>query len=442
MPALRPERRFWVAALALATLGTLHGLVYVPFAGPRLGDSPGYTAAADALRAASYTTPLPAVDVTGYEFHPAARGAPERQTYRTPGYPALLAVTGHGGRRPLVLVAAQALLTGASILLLALVIRRAVSERAALAAAALLALDPFTKHYVPRIMSEVLAGFLAVATAYAFARAWPRASLPWWALAGVLSAALALTRPVFAFLVPLLALAAVASRGDVRSRLTAALACVAASAVLLGPWLAWEHAATGRWTIASFGQGWNLLFGAHGEGLARTAVEVASSPAFRRDFDSVHVLAPPTAELRSDPTAHPRYLGQADVEQVAAARRLYRDRLREAPHEVVGEIAYRAYFLWMVREDWRQPGGLADLGLRLLYWLALVLAISGLVIAFRAGGIERALAIAVVAFTAISAFHHVEARYAIPVRGLYLAFVGLALLSAFDAVRGVRASRG
>jgi hypothetical protein len=47
-------------------LGALHGLVYVPFAGPRLGDTPGYVAAAQAIRDGSYSTPLPDVDVTGY----------------------------------------------------------------------------------------------------------------------------------------------------------------------------------------------------------------------------------------------------------------------------------------------------------------------------------------------------------------------------------------
>jgi 4-amino-4-deoxy-L-arabinose transferase-like glycosyltransferase len=426
------RRSFTTAVLALGVVGALHGLIYVPFAGPRLGDSPGYEAAAHAIRHGGYTTPLPDVDVTGLPIPASAQGAPERQTYRTPGYPLLLAAADYGGARPLVLIVVQALLTGFGVILVALTARRLWSGRAGLLAGALAAVDPFPKHYVPRVLSEALAGFLVAATAYAFVRAWQERAPAWWALTGLATATLTLTRPLFVLAVPLVLLAAL-----LRRSWRGALTCAAACAVLLAPWLAWEGDVTGRVTMASFGEGWNLLLAAHGEGLHRTAVEVERSPAYVRDFDSVHRFAPSAAALRTDPEAHPHYLARADAEQRRLAEHLYWKRLRHEPLTVLGEVVYRGYFLWMAHEDWVQPRGFVWL-LRAADWLVLALAAVGAALAFRLGGAGRALALFLVLFTLVNAVHHVEARYAMPVRGLYVAFVALALLTALDALRSER----
>ena len=412
----------------LGVVGALHGLIYVPFAGPRLGDSPGYEAAAHAIRHGSYTTPLPDVDVTGLPIPGSAQGAPERQTYRTPGYPLLLAAADYGGARPLVLILVQALLTGAGVILVAFTARRLWSERAGLLAGVLAAVDPFPKHYVPRVLSEALAGFLVAATAYAFVRAWQGRAPEWWALAGLATAALTLTRPLFVLVVPLVVLAAL-----LRRSWRGAVASAAACALLLGPWLAWEGDVAGRVTMASFGEGWNLLLAAHGEGLHRTAVEVERSPAYVRDFLSVHRLAPSAAALHTDPEAHPHYLARADAEQRRLAEHLYWKRLRHEPLTVLGEVVYRGYFLWMAHEDWVQPSRLLPL-LRAVDWLTLALAAAGAALAFRLGGAGRALALFLVLFTLVNAVHHVEARYAMPVRGLYVAFVALALLGLLDVL--------
>jgi 4-amino-4-deoxy-L-arabinose transferase-like glycosyltransferase len=419
-------------------VGAVQGLIYVPFAGPRLGDSPGYEAAAHAIRHGSYTTSLPDVDVTELPIPETAQGAPERQTYRTPGYPLLLAAADYGGARPLVLIVVQALLTGAGVILVALTARRLWSERVGLLAGLLAAIDPWPKHYVPRVLSEALAGFLVAAAAYAFVRARQERAPPWWALTGVATAALALTRPLFVLVVPLVVLAAL-----LRRSWRGALACAGASALLLAPWLAWEGDVTGRVTMASFGEGWNLLIAAHGEGLHRSAVEVERSPAYLHDFRSVHRFAPSAAALRTDPEAHPRYLARADAEQRRLAKHLYWKRLRHEPLTVLGEVVYRGYFLWMAHEDWVQPAALLPL-LRAVDWLTLALAAAGAALAFRIGGAGRALALFLVLFTLVNAVHHVEARYAMPVRGLQVAFVALALLTALDALRSQRreAERG
>jgi 4-amino-4-deoxy-L-arabinose transferase-like glycosyltransferase len=426
-------RRFAVAAVVLGLVGGAHGLVYVPFAGPVLGDTPGYVAAAKAIRAGTYSTPLPDVDVTALHIPDSAQGKPERQSYRTPGFPLLLAATGWGGAgRPWILYVVQAILTGIAAVLVALTARRLWGERAGLVAGGLAALDPYPKHYVPRILSEALAGFLVALAAYAVVRAWQSRSAWWWAAAGAATSALTLTRPLFGLAVPLVLLAALLVRSW-----RGALAGAAACALLLGPWLAWEGDVAGKVTLSSFGEGWNLLIAAHGEGLHRTAVEVERSPAYVRDFVSVHRFAPSAQELRRNPEAHPHYLARADAEQRHLAWRLYRRRLDHEPLTVLGEVAYRGYFLWMAHEDWVQPRGFVWL-LRAADWLVLALAAAGAAIAARRGGAGRALALFLVLFTVVNAIHHVEARYAMPVRGLYVAFVGLALLALAGRVRGER----
>jgi 4-amino-4-deoxy-L-arabinose transferase-like glycosyltransferase len=441
-PVIVKSDRFMLLALAAAVVGGVHGFVYVPFAGHVLGDTPTYTAPAQALLSGSYSTPLPKVDVTGLRIPTSARGALERQTYRTPGYPLLLAGVGGGTtqRSIDVVIAVQAMLSGLTVLLLALVFRRLWNERVALLGAYLAALDPFTKHYVTRILTEVLAGVLVAAAAYAFVRAWQSRGIAAWAVFGALGAALALTRPLFVFALPLAVLGLALRRIPLRDRLRAIAATVAAAAVLLAPWLAWTSAATGRPMMQSFGEGWNLLLAAHGEGLRRTAVEVQASPAFRRDFDSVHRFAPSADALRRDPDAHPRYLVRADAQQRDRAFDLYETRLRNDPLDVIGETAYRAYFLWMAHEDWRQPGGLPLLGLRLLDWLTLLIVGAGVIAALRLGGAGRALAIFLLTFTAVNAVHHVEARYAMPVRELALGYAAFALAAAVGAARALVAS--
>jgi 4-amino-4-deoxy-L-arabinose transferase-like glycosyltransferase len=415
------ERRFRAAAGILGVVAALHGLVYVPFAGHRLGDTESYVIAAKSILHGSYTTPLPRVDVTGLRIPTSAVGSPERQTYRTPGYPLLLAATGGGGPGAPTdaIIAVQALLAGLTTVVLVLAFRRLWTERFALLAGAISALDPYPKHYVTRILSEVLAGFLVAVTAYAFVRAWQERSARWWAATGVAAGALTLTRPLFALAIPLLALATLP-----RPRLLAAV--VAGAALLIVPWLGWTTATTGRPALASFGEGWNLLLAAHGEGLHHTAVQIERSASYRRDFDSVHRFAPTAQELRTNPEAHPRYLVKADSEQRRLAEDLYGHRLAHEPWQVAWEVVYRCYFLWEAHEDWVQPSWLLPI-LRAIDWASLLLATVGGWFAFRAGGAARALGLFLVAFTLVNGIHHVEARYAMPVRGLFLAFAALAL---------------
>jgi 4-amino-4-deoxy-L-arabinose transferase-like glycosyltransferase len=415
------DRRFRATACVLGVAAALHGLLYVPFANHRVGDTESYVLAGKAILDGGYTTPLSRFDVTGLKIPTSAIGSPERQTYRTPGYPLLLAATGGGGPGAPTdaIIAVQALLAGLTTFVLLFAFRRLWGERFALSAGGISALDPFPKHYVSRIESEVLAGFLVAVTAYAFVRAWQERSARWWAATGAAAAGLTMTRPLFVLAIPLLALAALP-----RPRLLAAV--LVGAALLLVPWLGWTTVATGRPALSSFGEGWNLLLAAHGEGLHHTAVQIERSASFRRDFISVHRFAPTAQELRTNPDAHARYLAKADSEQRRLAKNLYLHRLRSQPLQVAWEVIYRSYFLWEAHEDWRQPGWLLPF-LRALDWVSLALATAGGWLALRAGGAARALVLFLLVFTFVNGVHHVEARYAVPVRGLYLAFAALAL---------------
>ena len=439
--------RFRRLALVVAAVATLHGLAYVPLVSPHVGtDSATYVAAAEALLDGSYSTPLRAgfyyvfpvgfFDITGVKVDDRSLfDVLERQAFRPPGYPLFLAALGGGdaGFSQSLVLFVQALVLGAATFLLALTVRRWWGEPVALAAAALYALDPYSKHYVTLVLSEGLAPLLAVGCAYAFTRAWQERAPAWWAATGALAAALTLVRAVFVVAVPLVLLAAVLRKG---SRGRAAGAALAAAAILLGPWLVWTASVTGRPVLANYGEGFNLLVAAHGEGQGRPFEEVTADPAFLRDFERPHALFPAASELRADPEAHPRYMRRADALLRSSARAEYRERLSDEPLQVAWETISRVGFLWGARHDWYQPErDVLELGLAAVDWLLLVLAAAGLVLCLRRNGAARGVALFLLAYTVVLGTHHVEARFAMPVRGFMLSLVALALLEAWPRVR-------
>jgi 4-amino-4-deoxy-L-arabinose transferase-like glycosyltransferase len=431
------------AALLLALAGALHGLVYIRYVDIHAPtDSWTYRAAGNAILDGSYSTPLKAgfyfdyprgwFDITGRQFDPSVWPVPEPQVFRPPGYPAYLALVGGGdpGASERLALAGQALLFAVGVFLLALIGRRVGGERLGLLAGALYALDPWSKHYVALLLSEVLAGTLALGAAYAFVRAWQERSTAWWGVSGVLVAALTLTRAVFVFAVPLLLLAAA-----LRGRGRALLAPGAAAAVLLVPWLAWTTSVLGKPAMASYGEGFNLLVAAHGEGHGRSFQEVITDPAFRRDFVAAQRTAPTPAEIAADRDAHPRYVSRADEEQRAQAWSLLGDRLRDQPLQVSWETLYRVWFLWNAHLDWYQPSGAWLVALQALDWVVLAFAAAGAVLAIRRRGPGAALAVLLLVYSLVIGTHHVEARFAMPLRGLLLLFASLALLALADRLR-------
>jgi 4-amino-4-deoxy-L-arabinose transferase-like glycosyltransferase len=431
------ERRFLRLSLALALVASLHAAIYQPIVSSHVGsDSPTYIAAAHAILGGSYSTPLEAgffyevrkdatVDITGLEIERGLWQARERQIFRPPGYPLFLAALGGGdagASRSLVLVA-QTLLVGLATFLLALLVRRWWGSGTALLAATLYALDPWSKRFATILLSEAVAAVLAVAAAYAFTRAWQERAARWWAGAGLLASALTLVRVAFVPAV-VLVLVAAALRPP---RIAPAAAAGAAALVLLAPWIGWTASVSGRPVLAAYGEGFNLLLAAYGEGFDRTQAEVLDDPAFRRDEANAQGLAPPQQEFADDPTAHPRYLVAADEMMRDDALDSYGEGVRHEPLEVAWDVIYRAYFLWNAHEDWFQPSGAPLFLLRVIDWIAIALALAGAFLSLRRGGPAAAVAIFLLVYTLAIAIHHVEARFGIPVRGLFLAYAAYAL---------------
>ena len=437
------------SALILAALAALHGLVYVPLVDTNeKTDTWSYVASANAILDGSYSTPLKAgfyfvygdgwFDITGARIDESAWDEPERQVFRPPGYPAYLALFGEdkviGGDHTAALIG-HALLFGIGAYLLILTVRRWWGENIALLGGLFYAIDPWSKHYVALVLSETLAGTVALALLYVFTRAWELPTSARWLGAGALAAALSLVRAVFVFTPALLVLAALVRRGTTRERLTRAAATAAASAVLLVPWLAWTHNVVGGATMSVWGEGYNLVLAASGEGHGTTAGDVEADPAFQARMDRIRAQVPSARELAADPKAHPRYLSSADEQVRDDAYQLYRERLADEPLDVLWDDLYRMWFLWNAHEDWYQPAGAALLPFRALDAALILLALIGAAIAVARGGAGRAAVAFLAAYTLVLGTHHVEARFAIPLRGVFLSLVALALAAAWRQLR-------
>lgn len=444
------ERRFRSLAALIAVAAALVSLVYAPFmASHTYPDSKEYVALAHAISRGSYSSrifdlevrsysPRPReVDVTGIAWPPAVAAVAQRDVYRTPGYPLLLAAVGGGdpGNSRHAVYAVQALLLGLTALILTLLARRLWGPSVALVAGGVFALDPYSKRFVTIVLTETLAGFLFIAAAYCVVRAWQQRALGWWTGAGVLAGCLTLVRPVFALAIPLVAVGALCGMGPGRRRrLLAAGAALGAGLVLVVPWVARNAAVSGKVTLAGYGPGWNLLIAAHGEGHGRTLTWVYAQPSYQRDFAAVQKLAPTPAHLRADRNAYARYLVRADSLQRSEALHLYVKRLGENPGQVLWEVAYRAYALWMAHTEWSQPAAIKLLQ-RLVDWALLLLACAAVVLELRRGGAGRAFAVFLVLYTVVSALGHVEPRYTVPMRGLYLVFAVSAAAALVNSIR-------
>jgi 4-amino-4-deoxy-L-arabinose transferase-like glycosyltransferase len=433
-------------ALALAVLAGLHGLLYFPLVDTHEEtDSWTYVAAGNAIRDAGYSTPLKAgfyyvypdgwFDITGARVPRRVWDEPERQAFRPPGYPLYLSLFGEkkivGADHTPALVG-QCVLFALGALLLIATVRRWWGESTALLAGALYAIDPWSKHYVSLVLSETLAGAVAIAAAYAFTRAWQERVVGWWAAAGALAGALSLVRAVFVLAVPLIVLAAGVRSARARERASAVAVAAVAAGLLVGPWLAWTNDVVGRPTMAAWGEGFNLALAAGGEGRGKSSTQVEADPDFAARMSALRRIVPPAAELARYPTAHPRYLAEADTALRDDARELYAERLREEPHAVVLEAAYRMWFLWNAHADWYQPEGAALALLTALDWLLLALAVGGSALALRRGGAAAGVVVLLAVYTLVLGTHHVEARFGLPLRGLFLALVALAV---FEATR-------
>jgi 4-amino-4-deoxy-L-arabinose transferase-like glycosyltransferase len=203
----------------------------------------------------------------GFTYDAAGLEDNKEQFGRAPGYPAFLALVGGGthvtGSTPDSVKIAQAAVGAASVLLVAMLARRAAGERAASAAAWIMAVYPPLVWICAYALSEALYSTLALGTALLFDSALDleRRRRPALGLAigtGVLAGIATLTRPAMLFFLLLAGVWLLARR---RWRLLAALAV--GSLLVVGPWTLRNAHEYGRFVLVATEGGVTFWTGNH-----------------------------------------------------------------------------------------------------------------------------------------------------------------------------------
>jgi 4-amino-4-deoxy-L-arabinose transferase-like glycosyltransferase len=178
------------------------------------------------------------------------------ETIRTPGYPLFVAgVYRVAGEHHAAVAAAQAVVFALLTLVVFAVGARLASQRVALAGAAFTALFPAIPYYGALVLTEVFCTFLVTLGIWTAVGAVQNRRTGWFVWTGVLFGAATLTRPTFALfpvaLVGCVALAALWQR-EWRRVLPWAWT-LAAFALVLAPWLAYNVIYVHRLTISPAG---------------------------------------------------------------------------------------------------------------------------------------------------------------------------------------------
>jgi len=181
-------------------------------------------------------------------------------TWRTPGYPLILAVgMALVGPHPTGLIVLQQLLSVANVLLFFGIARTAMSERRAMIAAGLFLLAPYRLYYSLWLLATTCFTTALLATWYCWQRARVSGGTLATLITGLMLGATVLIRPIAMVLpVVLIATAAIPRRQTDaaptphrKSQWTSALAMLAGCLVLLGGWSARNRAIAGHWGLSS-----------------------------------------------------------------------------------------------------------------------------------------------------------------------------------------------
>ncbi|UCD30545.1 MAG: glycosyltransferase family 39 protein [Planctomycetota bacterium] len=177
-------------------------------------------------------------------------GGPD--TWRTPGYPAVLAlIITIFGDSVWVLLLFNQLLNMMTIPLLWLLIRQYTSYRWAMVAAMAWILDPFRIYYGLWLMAETL--FVVVLLIGLLA--WSQWTAKGWnirraAILGVLAGAAVMVRPI-AFALPLLAVVGIGFAGRGKQKMLVwPVACLLGCLIVIGPWMLRNRMVAGHWGIS------------------------------------------------------------------------------------------------------------------------------------------------------------------------------------------------
>ncbi len=175
--------------------------------------------------------------------------------FRTPGYPAFLALFHVLGLGWTAVALVQSFLSCATIALLVKLLNRWFDKRVVLAAAWLVAVDPESVLYAATVAPATLVTFLLLATVFVVA-SWRRG----WGgvVAGLMSGLAALVKPMALYFPLWLAGLLLLDRHSRGRTLRAGLVVLAATVVLF-PWLWRNRHVFGVWRFTSI-QGFNLLY--------------------------------------------------------------------------------------------------------------------------------------------------------------------------------------
>jgi len=344
--------------------------------------------------------------------------------FRTPGYPALLALLGNN---LVLLVVVQAVLGGLTVVLLALLGARLFSPTTGLIAAVLLAVDPASIFYSGVVMTETLFLVLLVAATYLFVvrREWA---------AGLLLGGAVLTRPI-----AMLVFGPYAVALAVRRRWLRLAALLGMFALLPGLWLARNLVVFKRVGLSSI-SGYNLFY--YNAGALVAAERGISGPEARRALgrefaaqlatdNPLAISAALTREavriISHDPVRYGLVylvgLGHilAGVKADDIVLRIVRPELRLAPIRAVGQAGLNPGVKLLI-------GGLA-VGELVLVLGALGLAVAGM--ALGPGRQRRLFLVALAGYFLLAAAPVPDARFRLPA----MPFVYLAAASAGQLFR-------
>lgn len=371
--------------------------------------------------------------------HAAHSGAPnlEADVFRTPGYPAFLAVVYRlSGGSELAVRAVQLGLVGVTAYVVALIAAQCFGRRAAGAAAVI------TASYVPLVLfsalhlTEVLATLLLSIAVWAVLRAQAsqeaRQHVRWCAVAAVTIFGLAMVRPSALVCYVLVPMVALLWRGhSVLRRTVTAGGTVVLLVVLLTPWAIRNHAITGRFLPLGAGSGVSLY-------ASTLQYDGEVSPQLGADdFERIyeHVgqrLDQAERRLRShgdDPS-----IAQLQVALDEVLTDDARDGLAAlGAGQIARDVPTRIAALW-------SPGDLASSlpvrGRATIHRLAQVQSTVLLLLAATGGFLHRRrlgelwpLYTSAVALTLLHLVFHVEARYSMPERPLLFIFSAAAVIA-------------
>lgn len=181
------------------------------------------------------------------------------EVFRTPVYPAFIAVTLLLFGSLTAVVALQIALMALTVVLIYLIGARHFSRGVGLFAAIVFALDPSVMLLASAALSETLFNFLFLLAVWLIGNAEGKRRIAL-LTAGILLGVAALERPVGLYLIPFIALfAALYPRQGVRRAIVAACIVLAAAAVVIAPWIVRNGLLGGGWGVSSI-TGYNALF--------------------------------------------------------------------------------------------------------------------------------------------------------------------------------------